>query len=125
MLKSAGVRPKVITVRTLENKALSRIYRKDLTLSKEHQSLNKMQKTEKLFSEFFNVRAYVIENIHFENMISKINFSSTTFRNCIFGSNFTFDHCDLGKVTFESCFFKNPVSFNNCSRKDNIIIRGY
>src|SRR5208283_3637688 len=33
MLKSAGVRPKVITVRTLENKALSRIYRKDLTLS--------------------------------------------------------------------------------------------
>ena len=33
MLRSAGVLPKVLTVKTLENKALRGIYRKGLTLS--------------------------------------------------------------------------------------------
>jgi hypothetical protein len=88
-------------------------------------SLTHAEKSSLFFSKILPTKNKIINNIAFEYQISKIDFSNIVFRNCTFGSNFTFEKCQLGSVKFEDCYFKTAINFDHCGRKDKIVIERF
>lgn len=79
----------------------------------------------KAFRHIFKVKNNVIRDVHFKHTISRIDFSIKHFENCIFGPQFSFDHCQMGDVSFKNCYFVSDFSLVNCGKKDRIRIEEF